>query len=52
MLEMDMLLSFRIGGDDYMQVKQQAQFNDNAKVKKVKRNCADNLEAGVLGFRI
>jgi hypothetical protein len=49
-LEMDMVLSFPVGGDDYMQVKQQAQFNDNAKVKKVKKKYALNLEVRVLDF--
>jgi hypothetical protein len=33
-----------------MQVKQQAQINNNPKVKKVKQNCAINLERGVFGF--
>jgi hypothetical protein len=52
MLEMDMLLSFQVVGDGYMQVKQQAQFNDNAKVKNVKRNCAANREVGIFGFGV
>jgi len=50
MLEMGMLLSFRVSGHDYMQVKQQAQINNNPKVKKVKQNCAINIELGVFGF--
>jgi|GEM_PF-2041704 len=33
-----------------MQVKQQAQFNDNAKVEKVKKKYAVNLEVRVSGF--
>jgi hypothetical protein len=43
-----MLLSFQFVGDDYMQVKQRAHVNDNAKPEKVKQKCAVSLESGAI----